>query len=262
VLEELERDLKAVRKAREALGDKAPTFGRGDRGDNSGGRHVGRGGNRILGKRRRVDGDDMESDDSDIPEDVKSIPMPRDTPPPIPKDVLDRWYQARRERSGYRLSAEAGHGTSANSTPLGDPTRRGAHLESLPAQPGTRVGTGEPTPQAKTVYEAAPVIRDLRKEAVSRLVPAVVRAKLERAKGVGPLVEPEEADRLEREGYLRPRSGEEAGAEGEGGASSSRGGEGVHSSASPFSPRPPDSFERRDPRAAMVEDADDDDNYQ
>jgi hypothetical protein len=258
VLEELERDLKAVRKAREALGDRAPTFGRGDRGDNRGGRdggRGGRGGGGVLGKRRRGEGGGMESDDSDIPEDVRSIPMPRDTPPPIPKEVLDRWYQARRER--YRAGAGAGQGTSANNTPLGQPSRRGAHLDGLPARPGSGSGVDSgkaastAAPAAKTVYEAAPAIRDLRKEAVSKFVPTAVRAKMEKAKGAGALVEPEEAERLEREGYLGAPPG---GAGTSLSSSSSRGGEarGRRSSSPP-------AFERRDPRAAMVEDADDDD---
>jgi hypothetical protein len=55
--------------------------------------------------------------------------------------------------------------------------------------------------EAPTVYEAKPVIRDLRKEAVS-FVPAAVRAKLDKSKGVGGFVEPEEMDKLEKAGYL------------------------------------------------------------
>lgn len=195
VLQELERDLKAVRKAREALGDKAPVFGSGARG----GRGVG-----VLGKRRR-DGDEMESDESDIPDDVKSIPMPRDTPPPIPKEILDKWYQARRERHGYGAGGRGEQGTNANNTLLGETSRfrpdsgKGSSAEGLAPRPAVEV---------KTVYEAAPIIRDLRKEAVSAFVPAAVRMKMQKAKGVGGLVEPEEADRLEKEGYLGMSSGE------------------------------------------------------
>jgi hypothetical protein len=195
VLEELERELKAVRKAREILGDKAPSFGSGNRGgrDDRGGRGGG-----VLGKRRR-DRDEMESDESEVPEDVKNIPMPRDTPPPIPKEVLDRWYQKRRERSGYT----GGQGTNANNTPLGGNARiRQASV------PGEDVGGLPPKPviEVKTVYESAPVIRDLKKEAVSAFVPAAVRLKMEKAKGKGGLVEPEEADQLEKEGYLGTKS--------------------------------------------------------
>jgi hypothetical protein len=202
ILEELERDLKAVRKAREALGDKAPAFEPRARGGRDGERG-GRGGG-VLGKRRR-DGDEMESDESDIPDDVKGIPMPRDTPPPIPKEILDKWYQARRERHGYGAGGRGGQGTNANNTPLGETSRfrtdsrEGSNTEGLPSRPVVK---------AKTVYEAAPVIRDLRKEAVSVFVPAAVRMKMQKAKGVGGLVEPEEADRLEKEGYLGTGTGE------------------------------------------------------
>lgn len=84
-------------------------------------------------------------------------------------------------------------GTNANITPLGRNDR------SIPA-----VQAPAPPAEAKTVYEAKPIVRDLRKEAVS-FVPAAVRAKLEKSKGIGGLVEPEEADRLEREGYMAVR---------------------------------------------------------
>lgn len=199
VLEGLEKDLKAVRKAREALGDAAPKFSSGPRtGDVGrgvfGGNRGGRGGG-VLGKRRR---EEEESSDSDVPDDVKSIPMPRDTPPPIPKDILDKWYQKRRERMGR--DREQGQGTNANMTPLGQNDRRAAHLEGLPDRPNS-AGPQVPKVEAKTVYEAKPIVRDLRKEAVS-FVPAAVRVKMEKGKGAGGLVEPEEADRLEREGYM------------------------------------------------------------
>ena len=188
MLESLEKDLKAVRKAREALGDAAPKFGSGGfrKGDRDGG---GRGGS-VLGKRRRDDGE--SSEDESIPDDVKSIPMPRDTPPPIPKEILDKWYQKRRERLGQNRDAR---GTNANTTPLGRNDRSAAAVRAPPAE-------------AKTVYEAKPIVRDLRKEATS-FVPAVVRAKLDKSKGIGGLVEPEEADRLEKEGYMNMRGNSE-----------------------------------------------------
>jgi hypothetical protein len=195
VLESLEKDLKAVRKAREALGDAAPKFGSGGfrNGDRDGGARGSFGGGRgggVLGKRRRENGE--SSEDDDIPDDVKSIPMPRDTPPPIPKAILDKWYQKRRERMGQNRDAG---GTNANTTPLGQ---------------NDRIAAAAPTPpvEAKTVYEAKPIIRDLRKEAVS-FVPAAVRAKLDKSKGIGGLVEPEEADRLEKEGYMNMRDDSE-----------------------------------------------------
>ncbi|KAL2069092.1 hypothetical protein VTL71DRAFT_15430 [Oculimacula yallundae] len=218
VLEGLERDLKAVKKAREALGDAAPKFGAGERRDRGergerGGMRGGRGGRggAVLGKRRRDDGD--SSEESDVPEDVKSIPMPRDTPPPVPKEVLDKWYQKRRERiaaqypgsnaargggAGSGGRGGGGTGTNANNTPLGANERRVGNMDGGPEAGQERQRVVE---EAKTVYEAKPALRDLRKEAMS-FVPAAVRAKLDKAKGVGGLVEPEEADILERAGYM------------------------------------------------------------
>jgi len=174
-LEALEKDLRAVKKAREALGDKAPTFGRG--GSSRPGQRDGG----VLGKRRRDE--EGSSSDSDVPSDVKSIPMPRDTPPPIPKEILDEWYAKRRAKR------------NANQEPLAD--RKQAQERQQSEKPAA------PVVEAKTVYEAKPVTRDLRKEAVSAFVPAAVRMKIEKGKGKGGLLEPEEADRLEEQGYLR-----------------------------------------------------------
>ncbi|KAK4124982.1 hypothetical protein N657DRAFT_679775 [Parathielavia appendiculata] len=169
-LEALEKDLKAVKKAREALGDKAPQFGHGPQ-------RQGQRGDGVLGKRRR-DAEDASSSDSDVPDDVKNIPMPRDTPPPIPKEILDEWYAKRRAKRAADRASEA-------------------EQQKEPEKPRA------PIIEAKTVYEAKPVIRDLRREAVSAFMPAAVRAKFEKGKGKGGLLEPEEADQLEKEGYLR-----------------------------------------------------------
>ncbi|EXJ79997.1 hypothetical protein A1O3_08283 [Capronia epimyces CBS 606.96] len=168
ILEDLERDLRAVRKAREALGDKAPSFAGQQRrrdGDNS----------NILGKRRH-DGERKswqareQSPGSDTDESVRKIPMPEDTPPPVPREF----------RRDYRRVDDAQESMS----------------HQIPAKPA---------PVPKTTYESAPQIRDLRREVVGRFVPAVVRRKQEAAKGggFGHLVEPEEMDRLEAEGYAR-----------------------------------------------------------
>ncbi|KAL1875692.1 hypothetical protein VTK73DRAFT_9947 [Phialemonium thermophilum] len=181
-LEALEKDLKAVKKAREVLGDKAPQFGRP--GDSHDGR--GRGGG-VLGKRRRDD--ETSSSDSEVPEDVRNIPMPRDTPPPIPKEILDEWYAKRRARR------------NANREPLGERGDRGDRGERGEREKSEKSPT--PVVEAKVVYEAKPMVRDLRKEAVSAFVPTAVRAKLEKSKGQAGLLEPEEADRLEMEGYLK-----------------------------------------------------------
>ncbi|KAL2016291.1 hypothetical protein VTK56DRAFT_3890 [Thermocarpiscus australiensis] len=166
-LEALEKDLKAVKKAREVLGDKAPKFAplrQGPRSDSA------------LGKRKR-DAEDASSSDSDVPDDVKNIPMPRDTPPPIPKEILDEWYAKRRAKRNANQEAEA------------ERQQQSEKSATPPVEP-------------KIVYEAKPVVRDLRKEAVSAFVPTAVRMKIEKGKGRGGLLEPEEADRLEKEGYL------------------------------------------------------------
>ncbi|KAI9838934.1 MAG: hypothetical protein M1819_004142 [Sarea resinae] len=192
VLEELERDVRAVRKAREALGEKAPQFsgGRGGGGGGGGGGQQrggregrGRGGS-ALGKRRRRDDEDGASSGSETDEDVRRIPMPRDTPPPLPPQP--------------RRGAAHAQNANANLTPLGEGRegRGGPHHRDTP-----HVLPPKPVPVAQTVYEAKPVVRDLRKEAVSKFVPAVVARKLGQKKGEGRLLEPEEMERLEKEGY-------------------------------------------------------------
>lgn len=133
----------------------------------------------MLGKRRR-DAEDASSSDSDVPDDVKRIPMPRDTPPPIPKEILDEWYAKRRAKRNAQRPPEA--------------QQQEREEVRKPAAPVV---------EAKTVYEAKPVVRDLRKEAVSAFMPAAVRVKIEKGKGQGGLLEPEEADQLESEGYMR-----------------------------------------------------------
>ncbi|KAF2859164.1 hypothetical protein K470DRAFT_193913, partial [Piedraia hortae CBS 480.64] len=55
-------------------------------------------------------------------------------------------------------------------------------------------------PVAKTVYSAAPQLRDLQREAV-QFVPGVVARQRKRIKGEGRLLEPEELDELEQKGY-------------------------------------------------------------
>lgn len=172
VLEGLEKDLVAVNKAREALGDKAPEFRAPRERDHA-----------VLGKRRR--GGYGSSSDEDLPDDVKSIPMPRDTPPPIPKDVMDKWWAKRRaKRNAERAEAGEDDGRKEPKT----------HKAAAPSEP-------------QTVYESKPMVRDLRKEAVSAFVPTSVMMKMKKGKGQDGLMEPEEADRLEKEGYLKKTSG-------------------------------------------------------
>ncbi|POR37488.1 Uncharacterized protein TPAR_02312, partial [Tolypocladium paradoxum] len=172
----LEKELRAVTRAREAVGDKAPSFSR-KRDDERG--------PGVLGKRRR-DSLDASSSEEEVPEDVQRIPMPRDTPPPIPKEVLDQWYSKRRARRNAENAARQereGHGGNEGKE-----------------KPGNKE---TPVMEPKTVYEAKPVMRDLRQEAVSAFVPAAVQVKMTKGRGQGGLMEPEEADRLEREGYLK-----------------------------------------------------------
>ncbi|KND88102.1 hypothetical protein TOPH_07262 [Tolypocladium ophioglossoides CBS 100239] len=170
----LEKELRAVTRAREAVGDRAPTF-RGRRDD---------GGPGVLGKRRRGS-QDASSSEEEVPEDVQRIPMPRDTPPPIPKGVLDKWYSKRRARRNVENAARQ-------------------ERDGQEGDGGTEKATKEmPVTEPKTVYEAKPVMRDLRQEAVSAFVPAAVQVKMAKGRGQGGLMEPEEADRLEREGYLK-----------------------------------------------------------
>lgn len=174
-LTELEKDLVAVNRAREALGDKAPQFkperrhdndfgDRGAREDGRGGRGGGGRGGGVLGKRTR-DGHRKEDDSSDTDVDVASIPMPRDTPPPIP-----RQRQRKTEQSD----------------------------EAAP----------EPK-KAQIVYEGAVQKRDFLKEA-TKFMPAAVAQKMKLAKGEGRLLEPEEFDKLREDGYMGREKDESA----------------------------------------------------
>jgi hypothetical protein len=166
----LEKDLRGVKRVREALGDAAPKFAERrnyDAGSGGDVRQEQRERRQGLGKRRRDDEDvahEIDSGSETDPE-VRSIPMPRDTPPPIP----------------------------------GQP--RKAH--ALPAKP-------VPAAPAQTVYSSAPQLRDLKKEA-TRFMPAAVAAQKARIKGQGKLLEPEEADRLEKAGYMAAEKAAEAG---------------------------------------------------
>ena len=96
--------------------------------------------------------------------------MPRDTPPPLPRPQR-QWQEQQREQQRERTGP-------------------------LPANP-------LPTVEARTTYASAPQLRDLKKEAISRFVPDVVRRKKDAVRGTnaGALLEPEEMDRLEAQGY-------------------------------------------------------------
>ena len=176
MLEQWERELKTIRKAREG---KDEPSGRGKRGDEK--REDDRA---SLGKRRRDDnGDEQRGASRDwrtqnreqqnreqsppTDEDVRSIPMPRDTPPPIP-------------RRQFKNNHQDG----------GPPVRTLA-----PAQ---------------IKYSSAPQVRNLQKEATAKFVPAAVAAKLKALKGDvapgGRYLEPEEVDALEQAGYAKAQT--------------------------------------------------------
>jgi hypothetical protein len=165
-LEELERDLRAVRKAREALGEKAPQYGGNIRARQPD-RQNHDSNSSVLGKRQhngeRIPPRRRDSPASDTDDSVRRIPMPEDTPPPMPREHRRYFNQ--------------------NQPPAQNPNN--AH----------------PTPAAQTTYSAAPQLRDLKKEATSRFVPDIVRRKQDAVRGTAGLLEPEELDRLEAQGY-------------------------------------------------------------
>ena len=169
ILADLERDLKAVHKARTALGDKAPQYGNRQPPRKEGGGSV-------LGKRQhngeRVPPRRRDENESETDEEVRRIPMPEDTPPPMPREHR-RYFNQNQDKQG------------------GNP------------QPPA------PVVEAKTTYSAAPQIRDLKKEATSKFVPDVVRRKHAAVSGQGGLLEPEELDRLEAQGYYGNRKAPE-----------------------------------------------------
>ena len=182
-LKQLERDVKGVRRARDALGDAAPKFETRERRDGGGGNarqeQMQRRQNQRLGKRRR-DEEDAQSSDTDP--DVRDVPMPRDTPPPLPRAPREKFVDPQMGIDGKRVP------------------------HALPAKPAA------PAP-VKKVYSSAPQVRDLKKEAV-KFMPSIVAQQKKRAKGEGRMLEPEEIDRLEQSGYYAAKKAtEEAGYE-------------------------------------------------
>ena len=177
-LKQLERDANGIRRAREALGDAAPKFAERREG---GARQeqMQRRQNQHLGKRRR---DEEEAQSSDTDAEVRDIPMPRDTPPPIPRRPRERFVDPQIGPDGQRVP------------------------HALPTKP-------VPSAPAQTFYSSAPQIRDLKKEA-AKFMPSAVAAQKKRVKGEGRLLEPEEIDRLEKAGYYAAQKAtEEAGSE-------------------------------------------------
>lgn len=169
-LTELEKQLKGVKRAREALGEKAPTFApqRREHGD---ARDEQRERRQHLGKRRRDSQEAHYSEGEETDPEVRSIPMPRDTPPPVPRPQREKFRDPQLQADGTRIP------------------------HALPGKPTAAA------PVAQTVYSSAPQMRDLKKEAV-RFMPTVVAQQKARLKGQGgKLLEPEEMDRLEQSGY-------------------------------------------------------------
>ncbi|KAK6354516.1 hypothetical protein TWF696_003659 [Orbilia brochopaga] len=157
-LEDLERDLKGVKKAREALGVPAEQERHGRDGDRGGfqgrGRGRGRGGGDGRDRRpayRGRDGDgDGDDSDASTASSVASIPLPTG-PPPLPQLQIGR----------------------KDAEPLA------AHLTGLPARPGESGAPADQQPAAQPVvtYSSAPVMRDLKKEATVFMPAAVHRQK-------------------------------------------------------------------------------------
>lgn len=115
---------------------------------------------------------------------------------------MDKWYAKRRakreaENAARRRDDDARDDEAADGQDR-DSKGKGRDREAQ-----------KPVVESKTVYEAKPVVRDLRQEAVAAFVPASVQMKMNKGKGQGGLLEPEEADRLEKEGYLKLAAGNE-----------------------------------------------------
>ncbi|KAL9089201.1 MAG: hypothetical protein Q9159_002672 [Coniocarpon cinnabarinum] len=200
-LENLERDVKAVRKARESSGAQSfpprrddDTVKREDRRE----KREGRGERSHLGKRRYGQRDSMgaESESTDTEEDVKAIPMPEDTAPPFPP----RAYQ-RKVRKGLMTIDEAFAERNRQEQERREAEREREKRAAVPA---------------RRTYESAPQMRDLTAEASKKFVPAAVAARQrqgrmdkEAREGRGRLLEPEELEAMERKD--RGENGEDRG---------------------------------------------------
>lgn len=179
-LAQLEKDVRGIRRARAALGDKAPQFPNYERRERPDARQEQRERRQNLGKRRR-DSEHAQVSGSDTDPEVRSIPMPRDTPPPIPR------------------------GGAFKDPQIGPDGQRRPH--ALPSKPAAA-----PAAPPQLVYSSAPQLRDLKKEAV-KFVPAAVRAKQKQVRGEGRLLELEEIDNLEKAGYYTAKKASDAAGE-------------------------------------------------
>ena len=164
-LADLEKDLAAVNKARAALGNKAPLFQPERRFDDT--RDKGDRGVRAArgGRGGHVLG--KRSRDGHRKEEASSDTDEHVQDIPMPRDTPPP--------SPQRVQPRASH----------------------TAQPEALAEPKKPT----LVYEAAPQVRDFLKEA-TKFMPASVAHKIKLAKGEGRLLEPEEFDKLNDEGYM------------------------------------------------------------
>lgn len=196
-LEDAERDLARVKKARETVGG-TPTGN-----PTAGGAGRRRGEMVVLGKRRRGESREPESSES-TDESVRGIPMPRDTPPPPP-----RHHHHPQPQQPFNEDKPPSATKNANFEPLGHHSTR---LHPPHHDDDDHNNKPDPIiipiPSSKTVYESKPVVRDLRKEAVQKFVPVAVQRKLDASrggggggKGAGRLLEEEEISQLEKGGY-------------------------------------------------------------
>jgi WW domain binding protein 11 len=176
-LDDLQKQLRAVNKAREALGDKAPQF-RPLRRDDDGERGS-------LGKRKRDDGQRNRRDgqrngrhgpgdeSSETDDDVRDIPWPKDVenmpPPPRRNNHKNLSKTQPEQRTGpHPLPPRP----DAPPAPAAKPATAGSH---------------------KTSYSGAAQIRDFHAESIAAFKPQKVKKPLVSQK----LLEPEEADRVE-----------------------------------------------------------------
>lgn len=136
------------------------------------------------------DGDEEESG-GDTDASVRAIPMPKDTPPPIPHPARNRNHPRPNDHHHHHApnsgiqEPTSSTLTNANLEPLS--SARGLDTRPLPSQagssessrnqPAAAAAIAKPAPPPKTVYEAKPMVRDLRKEAVNKFVPEAVRRR-------------------------------------------------------------------------------------
>lgn len=265
-LDDAERDLVRVRKARETVGVKDGLPGRREGGGGEGsGSGVKRPRRELGNSRGKEESEKEEEEETD--EDVRRIPMPRDTPPPIPRRphpppaASTSASNANLEPLGpARLPPPLPH-----SSPIPNITTTTTTISHSPAPAPSTTTTTTPAallqPSAIKIYESAPQIRDLRKEAVTSFMPDVVRRKLDAVKGKGRLLEEEELRELEKGGYMNAVLAGGGGGSGDSAAAAieSKKTDGRDEEKEEEFRKEEERFEREVRMVAGVEDADDED---